>query len=146
MNKTIIIGRITKDFTANESGKQGNCTIAVERPYPFNKDKDGKDVSDFLAVRFIGEKNVQRATRFLTKGTKVVITGSYFRDSWKDNEGNWKESNYIMATEFEFAESLSARPNNGTSNSPAPQADTSKGTDGFMSIPDNVADGNLPFN
>lgn len=139
MNNATIVARATKNFEANQTGKQGTGTVACDRPYPYNKDREGNKVTDFLNIKIIGENQVERAVQYIKKGTKIVIRGSVFRDTWKDNDGNWKEFNYIMVQEWEFAES---KGTNGTdSNAPANNADK----DGFMNIPDGIEE-SLPFN
>lgn len=141
MNNGNYIGRLTKDFTASDSGKTGTGTVAVDRPFPFNKDKDGNSVTDFLNIRIIGADKVNRATQYLTKGTKIAFTGITCRDTTKDKDGNYKEYNYIMVTNWEFAESKNASGNN-QQNRPAPSGASSG--DDFMQIPDDIAE-ELPF-
>lgn len=133
MNSGNYLGRLTKDFEIK--GKVGMGTVAVDRPYPFNKDQDGKQVTDFLNIKIIGEKNVNRAADYLKKGTKIAFQGHTFRDTYKDKDGNWKESNYIMVTTWEFAESK------GNGSAAVPSA---KPTDNFMDIPQGI-DEELPF-
>lgn len=135
MNNGSYMGRMTKDFALANSGKMGTGTVAIDRPYPFGKDKDGKQITDFLTVKIIGEDNAKRAEKYLHKGTKIAFTGITCRDTSKDDEGNWKEFNYIMVTGWEFAESKGAQEN-----APAPKTDA----DGFMSIADSI-DEELPF-
>ena len=136
MNNGNYLGRLTKDFALSDSKKMGTGTVAIDRPFPFGKDKDNNQITDFLTIKIIGEDNAQRAEKYLLKGTKIAFTGITCRDTTKDDEGNWKEFNYIMVTGWEFAESK------GTQESaPTPQTNN----DGFMNIPDGI-DEELPFN
>lgn len=137
MNNGNYIGRMTKDFAVSTSGKMGIGTVAVDRPLPFNKDKDGNQITDFLTIKIIGEDKAKRAEQYLTKGTKIAFTGITCKDSNKDQDGNWKEYNYVMVTNWEFAESKGS--------SSAVQATPSDVGDGFMDIPSDL-ENELPFN
>lgn len=99
MNQIIISGRVSKELSVK--GKTGFFTLANDRDYPFNKDQNGNKVGNYITVKVLGEKNVANVQKFLPKGTAVIITGHYFRDSWK--EGNeYKEFNYILCEKWEF--------------------------------------------
>jgi single-strand DNA-binding protein len=135
MNNGNYMGRMTNDFTLASSGKMGTGTIAIDRPFPFGKDKDGNQITDFLTLKVIGEDQAKRAEKYLLKGTKIAFTGITCRDTSKDDAGNWKEFNYIMVTGWEFAESKNAQ-----ASTPAPKTDS----DGFMNVPDGI-DEELPF-
>ena len=103
MNSVILSGFISKDFKPNETNKMGNSSIAVKRPYPFSKkDANGNEVPDYINLRFIGEKNVIRAAKWLVKGAAVTIEGVICRDTWKTTEGKWGENNYILVKSWEF--------------------------------------------
>lgn len=150
MNKTIISGFISKEIKPNESNKVGTATIAVKRPYPFNKDAKGNQVTDFFNLRFVGEKNVTRAAQWLTVGVSVSVEGIVCRDSWKDQEGKWRENNYIMVQNWEFQTAKKDNPNPETegadflpsqSEYAPPKAPDEEG---FMDIPGNIGE-DLPF-
>lgn len=140
MNNGNYIGRMTKDFSLSSSGKQGIGTVAVDRPFPFGKDQEGNQITDFLTIKIIGGDKAKRAEQYLLKGTKIGFTGITCKDTSNDGEGNWKEHNYILVTGWEFAESKSS-----SSAAPGrPEPSTAAG-DGFMNIPDDI-DEELPFN
>ena len=137
MNSFNGILRVVKDVKPSENGKTGTTTGACARPYPFNKGKDGKEQTDFLTLKFIGEKNVDRAVKYLTKGVKVAIQGIVCRDAWKDGE-DYKEFNYIIVQNWEFCESKNAKSEDAGES--APSSDTS-----FMDVPDGLDTDTLPF-
>lgn len=139
MNNGNYIGRMAKDFSLSSSGKQGVGTVAVDRPFPFGKDQDGKQITDFLTIKIIGEDKAKRAEQYLLKGTKIGFTGITCKDTSNDGEGNWKEYNYILVTGWEFAESK-----NSSSAAPGRQETSNVDADGFMNIPDSI-DEELPF-
>lgn len=137
MNVVLISGRLTKDVEIK--GKTANGSIASSRPFPFNKDKDGKEVTDFLNLKFIGEKNAERAEKYLKKGVKIELRGIVCRDNYKKDD-EYKEYNYIIVQEWEFAESKNAAKSNdsGSASNPA--------NDAFMGMNDSsFDDSGIPF-
>lgn len=136
MNVVILSGRMSRDLNVN--GKTATGTIAVTRPFPFGKDKDGNDITDFLMLKFIGEKNVERAEKYLLKGVKIDVRGIVCRDSWQD-DGEWKEFNYIIVQEWEFAESKKVASQSDSVTS------TASADDAFMNVNDDVEEDGIPF-
>lgn len=133
MNAGHYIGRLSKDFAVSSSGKMGTGTVAVDRPFPFNKGKDGGKITDFLTIKIIGEEKTKRAEQYLRKGVKIAFSGITCRDTFKDDQDNWKEFNYIMVTDWEFAES------NGSGSEPGSYSQADEG--GFV----DANDDDLPF-
>ena len=135
MNKWIGIGRVCKDTELNTSGKVATNCIAVDRSL---KDKDGNKVTDFINLRWLGEKQAKFAQNYIQKGTKIGVTGSLCIDNYK-KDGENKQFVYVMVQETEFCESKGANQQNNSR--PAP----SNAHDGdFMKIPDGIGD-ELPF-
>lgn len=81
MNKSILIGRLTKDpELQGKETKYTKFTIAVDR---IGKDKE----ADFIPVTVFG-KQAENAVKYLAKGRKVAIdghiqSGSYEKDGKK---------------------------------------------------------------
>lgn len=147
MNQIIISGRVSKEI--NVKGKVGYISLANERDYPFNKDQNGNKVSNFITLKLLGEKNIQRAQQYLTKGTAIIVTGHYFRDSWK--EGNeYKEYNYILVERWEFQvgkateqpeQEQASQTNEETSTQEQPQS----APEGFINVTSDDSLTDLPF-
>lgn len=133
MNKICLIGRTCKDTELNTSGKVATNCIAVDRAL---KDKDGNKVTDFINLRWLGEKQAKFAQNYIQKGTKIGVSGSLCIDNYK-KDGENKQFVYVMVQETDFCESKGANKQN--SSRPAPTND-----DSFMSIPDGIGD-ELPF-
>ena len=133
MNKWIGIGRVCKDTELNTSGKVATNCIAVDRAL---KDKDGNKVTDFINLRWLGEKRASFAQKYITKGMKIGVSGSLCIDNYKDKDGNYKQSVYVMVQEIDFCESKSANQQNTSVQRPS--------SDGFMGIPDGI-EHELPF-
>lgn len=75
MNKTILMGRLTKDpevkyFQNENSTAMARYTLAVDRRYR----KDGKAETDFISCVTFG-KNAEFAEKYLKKGLKILVSG-----------------------------------------------------------------------
>ena len=135
MNKWIGIGRVCKDTELNTSGKVATNCIAVDRAL---KDKDGNKVTDFINLRWLGEKQAKFAQNYIQKGTKIGVSGSLCIDNYK-KDGENKQFVYLMVQETEFCESKGANQQNNSRPKPSDAS-----SDDFMSIPDGIND-ELPF-
>lgn len=153
MNISIISGRVSKEIKVNTNGKTGYFTLANDRDYPFNKDKNGNKVSNFIQCKVLGEKNIERVQKWLTKGTAIIVTGHYFRDSWK-TENEFKELNYILVEKWEFqigkqseeqSASDSEATESGQSTSQEQTSEPPKAPDDFMDINSDEILDSLPF-
>lgn len=133
MNKICLIGRACKDTELNTSGKVATNCIAVDRAL---KDKDGNKVTDFINLRWLGEKQAQFAKNYISKGTKIGVSGSLCIENYKDKDGNYKQSVYVMVQETDFCESKGANQQNNGGVKPD--------SNSFMEIPDGI-ENELPF-
>ena len=137
MNIFVGVGRLVRDLEVSSSGKIAWSSVAIDRRM---KDQDGNKVTDFIPVRFLGERAVSTATRFLSKGTKISFEGELQISQYKDKEGNNKSQTYVVVNNWEFAESKSQQQ------SEAPQAQPQTANDflaGFQNVPDDISE--LPF-
>lgn len=155
MNQIIVSGRVSKEISVK--GKVGYITLANDREYPFNKDQNGNKVSNFLTLKFLGEKNIERARQWLVKGTAIIVTGHYFRDSWKESN-EYKEFNYIQVDKWEFQTGKATESNVDEQEEATPQdqpqqqksteqkVESDASSEGFMDVPDDDSLLNdLPF-
>lgn len=103
MNKTWLIGRLTKDPELMET-KSGasvcNFSIAVDRNYGEDKQTDFFNIT---AWRGLGET----IAKYSHKGDKVSVVGSIQLRSYEDNKGNKHTTVDVIAQEVEF---LSSKP------------------------------------
>lgn len=149
MNKWIGTGRTTKDIETNQSGKIGWTSLAVERK---TKDQNGNKVTDFISIRFLGEKAVQRIRQYVPKGTKIIVTdGELWIDTYTDKNGSRQTTTYVVVHEWEFAESKKASNSAAAAAEPAPVSPMPDATlpsaavpDGFVNVPQGEDDF-LPF-
>ena len=93
-------------------------------------------------MRWLGEKKAEFAQKYISKGTKIGVSGILCVDNYKDKDGNPKQFTYIMVDEVEFCESRNASQQSNSNDSPRPM---SSNGDGFMNIPDGIGE-ELPFN
>ena len=88
MNKTILMGRLTKDpevkyLQDENSTAMARYTLAVDRRYR----KDGKAETDFISCVTFG-KNAEFAEKYLKKGLKILVSGRIQTGSYVNQEGN----------------------------------------------------------
>ena len=132
MNKVILAGRLTKDPDVRETTngmKVARYTIAVDRY------KEGADFINCIAF----DKRAEFAEKYLSKGRKIMIEGHIQTGSY-EKDGHKVFTTDVVIDSHEFCESK------GTNDTPKAEKPTQSGTDGFMDIPDGVADEGLPFN
>lgn len=142
MNKVILMGRLTRDPDVRYSqGEKATAiaryTLAVDRRFK----QEGQPSADFINCLALG-RNGEFAEKYLHKGTKVVVVGSWQTGSYTNKDGNKVYTNDCLIESCEFAESKSTA---GNSNNNAEQPSNFAGNDGFMNIPDGI-DEELPFN
>lgn len=144
MNKVMLAGRLVREPEVRYS--QGatplaiaRYTLAVDRKYK----KDGEPTADFIPCIAFGKLG-EFAEKYLTKGTKIIVTGRLQLGSYVNKEGTRVYTTDVVVEEQEFCESRKAQEDNGNTYS-APSPYGSVGSDGFMNIPDGIAE-ELPFN
>ncbi len=121
MNKTILMGRLTKDPEIRYSqGQQPMCiaryTLAVDR----RPARDGKQETDFINIVAFG-KDGEFAEKYLKKGTKIVLEGRIQTGTYTAKNGQKVYTTEIVAEHLDFAESKkSAENGSGASQSQAP--------------------------
>ena len=138
MNKTILMGRLTRDpevsySNADNSTALARFNLAVDRR--FKRAGDSAETDFFNCIAF--GKQAEFVEKYLKKGTKILLTGRIQNNNYTNKEGQKVYSMQIIAEEMEFAESKNA---SGRAESQRPDSD------GFMNIPDGLEDEELPFN
>lgn len=135
MNKTILMGRLTRDPEVRYSGDTSvaRFSLAVDRRFK----KDGEQAADFISCVAFG-KTGEFIGKYGHKGTKFVVEGRIQTGSFINKDGQKVYTTDVIVEQVEFAESKSSANENApgdTSNSNT-SADTS-----FMDM-----DEDLPFN
>ena len=141
INKTILMGRITKDpetrySQGNEPMAISRYTLAVNRRFK----KDGQPEADFINIIAFG-KNGEFAEKWFKKGMQVAVVGRIQTGSYTDKDGNKRYTTDVVVEEQHFAESKRSYESYlSATDEPAPPTQKS---DGFVSIDDPIGD--LPF-
>ena len=138
MNRTILMGRLTRDPEVRYS--QGERTMAIVR-YTLAIDRRGRrnqdsnePTADFInCVAF--DKAGEFAEKYFRQGMRVLVSGRIQTGSYTNMENVKVHTFDIIVNDQEFADSK-----NGSSGHRAPDGD------GFMNIPDGIEDEGLPFN
>lgn len=139
MNKAVLMGRLTRDpevrYLQGESQTAvARFSLAVDRRYK----RDGEPEADFFNCTAFG-RLAETVGQYLSKGVKVVIVGRIQNDNYTNREGQQVYSVRVIADEMYFAEKKAA--DSSAVGRPEPTASG----DGFINIPDDVSDDDLPF-
>lgn len=138
-------GRLSKDPKVRYAGSKNTCfadfSIAVRKRFH----KDGESDADFFEVTTSG-KTAEFCEKYLKKGVKIEIHGHLTQNVWTAQDGTKKSIVRIHADEIEFAESkASAAQNTKSSPTEQPKEEPKVDSSGFMDIPDDDLDTELPF-
>lgn len=100
MNRTELIGNVTKDIELNTTSTKVNyCnfSLAVRRRYP---DKDGNEIVDFHNCAAFS-KLAENLAKYVKKGNKLFVAGELIYDTYENKEGT-KDNSKIMVEQVEF--------------------------------------------
>ncbi len=142
MNKVILMGRLTKDPDVRYSqGADGNMaiarfTLAVDRR---SAKKDSENNADFISCVAFGKQG-EFVEKYFRKGMKMALTGRIQTGSYTNKDGNKVYTTDVVTEEVEFAESKGANGGGNATGSAKPS------DDGFMNIPDDGFESEIPFN
>lgn len=130
MNKAILTGRLTRDPEIRVT-QDGQTTIAR---FGLAVDRKGKEQkADFFNLTAFN-KTATFAEKYLKKGTKVNVIGHLQNDEYTNRDGQKVTQTIVIVEEVEFCESKKQ------------EEKTEEKPDGFMKIPDNIDNEELPFN
>jgi len=104
MNKTVLIGRMTKDPDLKflPGGETGVCnfTLAVNRKFK----KEGQPDADFIPIVVFG-KQAEATANYMKKGSQVAISGRIQTRNYENKEGQRAYITEVIADEVEFLDS-----------------------------------------
>ena len=134
MNKTLLIGRTTKDpdirYTQNEQPMTiARFNLAVDRRFK----KEGEQSADFISCVAFG-KTAEFIEKYVFKGTKIAVEGRIQTGSYTNNDGNKVYTTDVVVEQVEFAGAKT------DSKSAAKESN-----DDFMNVADGLDDEGLPF-
>ena len=101
MNKSILLGRLTRDaelgYIAVTGTPKAYFSLAVERNY--QKDKHNKKV-DFINCEMIG-KHTENLCQYLTKGKALMVEGELNIDNY-EKAGEFRSFTKVKVDKVEF--------------------------------------------
>lgn len=135
MNKTLLIGRLTRDPEVRYS--QGEQSMAIARfslavDRRFKRDGDNQS-ADFISCVAFG-KTAEFIEKYVFKGTKIAVEGRIQTGSYTNNDGNKVYTTDVVVEQVEFAGAKT------DSKSAAKEIN-----DDFMNVADGLDDEGLPF-
>lgn len=101
MNNFTFIGRLVRDPEIYTTG--ANDTLIARYSIAVQRDKDTADFINITAFN----KTADFVEKYLTKGTKVAVTGRVQSGRYTDNEGKTQYTVDFIANSHEFCESKS---------------------------------------
>lgn len=141
MNKVILSGRLVADPEVRYTQATPSMAIARYRLAVDRRGKNGEREADFINCLAF-DKRAEFADKYFRKGTKIMVAGRLQTGSYTKQDGTKVYTTDVVIDEHEFAESK-----NAGSQQEAPAAKIKPVADeGFMTIPDDIEDGGLPFN
>lgn len=132
MNKTILIGRLTKDpelkYTPGTGTAVTTFTLAVDRRFS----KDGQKEADFISIVVWGKQAESTAT-YMNKGKMMGISGRIQTRSYDAKDGTKRYITEVVADEVQFLEFGGKK-----------EGHTNPGS-GFQEVDPNDEEGEIPF-
>lgn len=113
MNKTILVGNLTKDPDLRQtSAGTAVCTftLAVQRRF---SDASGERKADFIPV-VCWRGLAENAAKYLRKGSKAAVVGSLQVRSYEANDGTKRFVTEVLADEVEFLSPAQSARQDGT--------------------------------
>ena len=142
MNRVILMGRLTRDPETRYS--KGERSMAISR-YTLAVDRRGRKVENEQNADFINcvafDKAGEFAEKYFRQGMRVLISGRIQTGSYTNKDGVKVYTTDIVVEDQEFADSKGAGENHQQS-----RPEPSSVGEGFMNVPDGVADEGLPSN
>ena len=105
LNTVTLHGRLTRDVETRQTSSDkvvANFTLAVDRM---------KEGADFISCQAWG-KTAETMSKFLTKGSEIVVSGRIQTRTWDDNEGKKRYATEVVVNTFDFCGS---KKDNGNS-------------------------------
>lgn len=141
MNKTILVGRFTRDpeVRYTDGGSSiARFNIAVDRRF---KTQDGV-TADFISCVAFG-KTAEFIEKYFRQGMKIGLEGRIQTGSYTNKDGVKVYTTDVVVENCEFVES---KNQNGGQIQEHGSKPNPTDADGFMNIPDGLEDEELPFN
>lgn len=124
MNSVVLIGRLTRDpelrFVSNNSTAVANFTLAIDKGLTREKKLEfeaaGKPTADFVRIVVWGPQ-AENASKYLSKGKLVAISGSIQSGSYEDDGGEKRFTTEVLAGRVEYLEWENKNPKGNSQDS-----------------------------
>ena len=124
INKTILVGRITRDPELKEtSGGTKICKISLASNKSYTSNGEKKESVGFFDCVIFG-KLAEIMKEYGTKGKQIIVDGSLNYSSWDDAEGKKRSKIEIAVENFQF---IGSKP--ATQTEPQPEPEQGSGYD-----------------
>lgn len=146
------IGRLTKEPTTKMvNGSNGEFAVlennSIACRSEFRKDKDGKNITDFIAIKGITGGTATFVEKYFSKGEAILLEGEVFEEVYTTKENEERRQLAMMVDRVRFVEGASYKKcsnnNNGGNSNAQPQQSQpqqSSNNGSFM----NVGEDSLP--
>lgn len=101
MNKTILIGRLTKEPKLGYTSNNVPCctfTLAVSRDYT---NQEGQREADFINIQ-VWKNQAENCSKYLTKGSLIAIVGKIQTRSYDNEKGEKRYVTEVVADNVQF--------------------------------------------
>lgn len=108
MNKTFLIGRLTKDPELRYSNNNAaivNFTIAIDRQYT---NQQGKKETDFINIVAF-QKQAENIKKYVFKGSLVAVDGRIQTRNYDDKDGKKVYVTEVVADRVQFLDSKNSQ-------------------------------------
>lgn len=108
MNKTFLIGRLTKDpeLRYTESNKAiANFTVAIDRQYT---NSQGEKETDFINIVTF-QKQAENVKKYVSKGSQVAVDGRIQTRNYEDKDGKRIYVTEVIADRVQFLDTKSVK-------------------------------------
>lgn len=144
INRTVLVGRLTKDPDLRYTPKGdavAKFTLAVNRNF---KNAQGEQEADFIQVQ-VWRKQAENAANFLKKGSLAGVEGRIQTGSYDGQDGKRIYTTEVVADSVQFLEPKSSGQQNQQSQDNAPPTRVEQDPFASGSGPIDVDPDSLPF-
>ena len=131
MNVVTLVGNIGSDVEVkniNDTTKLAEASLATNDGWGDNKKTNWHNLA-------VWGKTGEAFGNYVTKGTKVAITGEIEYQSWEDNDGNKRYKTVIRVNNWEFAGGGADNTTKSKQEAPAPKASNPSNSDDEDTLP-----------
>ncbi|HOZ53879.1 MAG TPA: single-stranded DNA-binding protein [Bacilli bacterium] len=118
MNKTFLIGRLTRDPELRYSNNNAaivNFSIAIDRQYT---NQQGKKETDFINIVAF-QKQAENIKKYVFKGSLVAVDGRIQTRNYEDKDGKKVYVTEVVADRVQFLDTKGSTLNNNDNVTPA---------------------------